>query len=200
MNTTNVFVELLVIGLGPVTALLLIALVVLGPATLELAQVLDATASLALVVPFLAVTYLLGIVTDRVADRLFAPTSGRLRRSFFVDNDEYHAARRTIIVYAPAIYRIRQYGRSRMRICRGWTVNLLILWIPANLYLAQVLPGGGLLWWVNALLVLILAGTVASWRWIARSEYEKIREGAAFVRREQAAGRLPVVTDEIHRD
>lgn len=46
-------------------------------------------------------------------------------------DEEYHTARRTIVVHAEPMYRLRQYGRSRMRICRGWALNAALLSVPA---------------------------------------------------------------------
>jgi hypothetical protein len=56
MNTTNVFVELLVIGFGPLTALILFVLIAMDPAGVSLADVLATGSSLALIVPMLATT------------------------------------------------------------------------------------------------------------------------------------------------
>lgn len=94
MNTTNVFVELLVIGLGPVTALVLVALLVPGPSTLPIADVIAAGSSLAFLVPMLAATYVPGIVVDRLADRVFGlSASGWIRRASFPTDQAYHAPR-----------------------------------------------------------------------------------------------------------
>jgi len=188
MNTTNVFVELLVIGLGPFTALLLVVLIALHPGPGALVALLGAGSSLALLVPMLAATYVLGIVTDRLADAVFGGSAARVRHLYFETDDAYHDARRTILYYAEPIYRLRQYGRSRMRICRGWAVNALILLVPANVFVLRVGGGAVALVLLDAVLLLTLLGTVLSWRALAHGEYRKIRGGAEFIRRELGSG------------
>lgn len=89
------------------------------------------------------------------------------------------------------MYRIRQYGRSRMRICRGWAVNAMLLLVPANLYLGRALGDDRLraLLLLNVGLALLLVGTMFSWRVLADGEYRKIRGGAEFIRAERARER-----------
>lgn len=188
MNTTNVFVELLVIGLGPLTALILLVLIALDPGTMRLADVMATSSSLALIVPMLAATYILGIIVDRVADELFGSFgSKRIRHRYFEDDDEYHDARRTIIYHSELMYRLRQYGRSRMRICRGWAVNAVLLVGPANVFAVRFGVELGMLLLINGALLATLAGTLFAWRALAIGEYRKVKGGAEFIRQELAA-------------
>jgi hypothetical protein len=191
MNTTNVFVELLVIGLGPLTALLLVILVVLDPGAGALGGLLGSASSLATLVPMLAATYVLGIIADRLADTIFGRPASRIRHRYFQTDDEYHDARRTIIYYAEPIYRVRQYGRSRMRICRGWAVNSVLLVLPANAFVLRFWGGLTILLLVNVGLILTFLGTTLSWRTLAHGEYRKIKGGAEFIRGELEGGGSP---------
>jgi len=188
MNTTNVFVELLVIGLGPLTALTLIVLIAMDPGTMTLGDVLATGSSFALIIPMLAATYILGIVVDRIADELFGSFgSARIRHKYFEDDDSYHEARRTIIYHSDLMYRLRQYGRSRMRICRGWAVNVALLVIPMNVFAVRFGTDGGMLLVLNGVLLATLLGTLFSWRALAHGEYRKVKGGAEFIRQELAA-------------
>ncbi len=191
MNTTNVFVELLVIGLGALVAGLLVLGVAMEPGVLHPGALVEAGTSLAVFVPLLAAAYVLGILVDRLADRVFAGWASRIRHRHFESDDAYHDARRTIVYYSEPMYRIRQYGRSRMRICRGWAVNAVLLLVPANWYVARAADAGRgrALVLVNAALLLVLLGTTFSWRVLAHGEYRKIRGGAEFIRAERRAGR-----------
>jgi len=185
VNTTNVFVELLVIGIGPVAVLILIVLVVLGPGTTDLAQFLEASTSFALLLPMLASTYVLGIVLDRLADRVFEGPARKIRRVYFRSDELYHAARRTVVFHSEAIYRLRQYGRSRLRICRGWATNAWLLVLPTNLYVWSATGGDGrAMALANGILLLTFVSTAMAWRTLAHSEYNKIRGASAFIRRE----------------
>ena len=185
MNTTNLFVELLVIGLGPAAALGLIVLVALGPEVGSLAEALAFTSSLGFIIPALGLMYVLGIVTDRVADRVFGFWSKGIRVRYFESDGAYHEARRTIVMYSETIWGLRQYGRSRMRIARGWALNAALLMVPFNLWaLGSAGLAGGVAAVMNCALVTLLVGAAYSWNALTHSEYRKIRGGAEFVRRE----------------
>lgn len=67
MNTTSLFVELVVIGVGALAWVALLVLSVFGYDWVPLDPLLAAAAT----VPLLSVVYVLGIVSDRVADLLF---------------------------------------------------------------------------------------------------------------------------------
>ena len=67
MSTTNLFVELIVIGLGAAIWVTLLVLAALGLDTRTVLGLAENTVILAWTVP---VVYLLGIVTDRLADGL----------------------------------------------------------------------------------------------------------------------------------
>lgn len=190
MNTTNLFVELLVIGLGPLAALALVVWVVLGADAVTAAEVFGFTSSLGFVIPALGVMYVLGIVTDRVADRLFGIWANRIRRRYFASDAGYHDARRTILVHAEPMYGLRQYGRSRMRIVRGWAFNAALLVVPFNLWAARSGTGAGVQLVLNGALAALFVGAAWSWKALAHSEYRKIRGGADFVRRERGDGTL----------
>ena len=67
MNTTNLFVELIVIGAGATLWTLLLILSLFGYAWVPFGGLL----SLPALIPILSVIYVLGIVVDRLADALF---------------------------------------------------------------------------------------------------------------------------------
>jgi hypothetical protein len=68
MNTTSIFVELIVIGVGTATILVLLALTVLGYDWVPWSKL----TSISVAVPCLSVVYVLGIAFDRLADRLLS--------------------------------------------------------------------------------------------------------------------------------
>ncbi|NJN21306.1 MAG: hypothetical protein HC812_09070 [Leptolyngbya sp. RL_3_1] len=67
MSTTDLFVELLIIGVGAAIGLFLLVLTVFGYGWLAW----DGLLSLPALLPILAIVYVLGIVVDRFSDRLF---------------------------------------------------------------------------------------------------------------------------------
>ncbi|HET6229816.1 MAG TPA: hypothetical protein VFE05_07070 [Longimicrobiaceae bacterium] len=163
MSTTNLFVELIVIGVGAMAWVVLLVLAFFGWDSIAWLRPNDAAAA----IPLLAVTYLLGIVTDRLADALFEDVrriaarrhleppsttgsgAGRLvdlavatRKPTAYDEatDAYHSARHTLL-QGERFIPILEYGRSRLRICRGWVFNALVLAVAVNVFLRKRVYG-----------------------------------------------------------
>ncbi len=181
MNTTNLFVELMVIGIGAVSALILglLAFLTLDPKTVS-AVAADNIAAILILAPLLALTYVLGIVIDRGADWLFSLcwTDSYRERYFEDDIDTYHRARRAVMAGPDKLASMVEYARSRMRICRGWTVNSLFMILAWNLFAAQQLTtySSSTAWWVtgNLFLLLLLASCWLAWRSLVLGMYEKV--------------------------
>ncbi len=139
MNTTAIFVELLLIGFGAACWLVLFLAGIVS-ARLD-AHSFEFTAPVVSVV--VGVAYVLGIVVDRLMRGLFAGPIQRwaARRVFNDDNV------RSILKSAPRVegrdfsmklekyIRARSealgnkidYNRSRLRICRAWVVHFLLI-------------------------------------------------------------------------
>lgn len=124
MSTTSLFVELIVIGVGTLTALMLVIMSVFGYEWI----LWDKLTSSTILIPLLSIIYLLGIVIDRFADLIYSNWSKKLRLKQFASNNEYHDAK--TYVYQCANERIVSlfiYGRSRLRIIRAWSLNCVLL-------------------------------------------------------------------------
>jgi hypothetical protein len=177
MATTPLFVEIIVIGVGAFTALALAL-----TATMDAPWLLirDAT-SFILAVPFLAFSYVLGVIVDRLADYLHGVFSRQDRRCKpFASLVEYHDANKMIRYHSGPTWQHLEYTRSRMRICRGWSLNCVLLLIGANLW---VWLQGNTLGWrlaasgvVTLTLVLILLGCLFSFWSLGRSYHEQVYE------------------------
>jgi hypothetical protein len=165
MNTTSLVVELVVIGAGAAVWVSLAVLAVFGT---EWLHALAASRDLAIPVllPALSFTYVLGILVDRLADGIFAGQAARLRAGWFPQPEEYRFARTLIYVRSAALRDLYEYGRSRLRICRGWTVNALLILLSLNAFTARAITPG------NTRFLLLLVGNVtftlvALWAWHA---------------------------------
>ncbi|KOV50843.1 hypothetical protein ADL00_42560 [Streptomyces sp. AS58] len=124
------FVEVLVVGIGTLTATVLLLIALIGPATTaKLAPVAGSSAAAGAA---LAAAYALGILTDRAADAALTPHRRRLRTRFFPSNTAYAQARLRLADF-PVLAARADYARSRMRICRGWTLNTLALTLAGDL-------------------------------------------------------------------
>ena len=179
MSTTSLFVELLVIGSGVFVWLILLLFAAYGVDVLPLTQ----TVVLVSAVPVLSLIYVLGIVWDRVADAL--------RHSQFNDIGEYYNARRLILTQSSQLSELLEYGRSRLRICRGWTLNAPLIGISLNLLLfseaERVDSVASASVAATILSVVLMSGSWFAWNSLAKAEYRKIREQADFLR-ENAGG------------
>jgi len=87
MSTTNIFAELIVIGLGAFASLLLLIAAMLEVSRGVVAFLITSPVA---AIPALAFVYLLGIVTDRISDWLFASLERRQRGNGGVADPDYY--------------------------------------------------------------------------------------------------------------
>lgn len=187
MATTNLFVELVVIGVGAAAWVAMLAAGVFGidwidPAWLQ---------NYAVLVVLLAVVYLLGIISDRMADVIFDRLfSGPLRTRYFTSKREYQDARRMVFDLSGRLADMHEYGRTRIRICRGWTVNAALIVVSANFLLVRQFAMAS---WYSAAAIAATVGfgllslaSWSSWQMLCATEYLKIRENAEYLRRHDA--------------
>jgi hypothetical protein len=188
MTTTNLFVELLVIGVGAACWVGLVIMGLFGIGWIE-AGLLQNHSVLVLL---LAVVYLLGIISDRLADYVFDKLfSGPLRARYFNEKREYQDARRLIFSLSDRLADMHDYGRTRIRICRGWAVNATLIALSLNFFLSNQFSETS--WYQTAATAgtvgfLLLAFTSwSSWRMLCATEYLKIREHAEYLRSQSIA-------------
>jgi hypothetical protein len=183
MSTTNLFVELLVIGVG---AACWVGLLLLGGVRIE--AIPEAwLRSYPLLLLCLAFIYVLGIVTDRLADwtfdRLF---SSRIRERFFASKREYQDARRLVLSSSTRLADLHEYGRTRIRICRGWALNSMVasvvLAVQALLQPEHPLWGSGAAQSAMLAFFGLSLGCWWAWRLLCTYEYLKVGEHADFLR------------------
>ena len=187
MNTTNLFVELIVVGVGAFAWTLLI---LSGLAGKDINTVM-AAANITWAIPLLSIVYVLGIVIDRIADGVFDKFWGnRMRAEVFPDKEEYYKARSMIFKSSDAISGLLEYGRSRLRICRGWSVNAVIMIFALQLYaILRPVPYQEQLILISAgttILLIIAYGIWYAWRDILQKEYHKTRHQADHIDKTEA--------------
>jgi hypothetical protein len=187
MNTTNLFVELIVIGIGAFGWAFFFALALLGYSSGDLEKW---AAMPAIVAPALAVTYVLGIVTDRLADGLFRRFAGKQPKNDRQDADEkqYYKDRNLILAGSEEFARQYEYSRSRQRICRGWTVNAVALVVAINTFLFTRHWGEhvGEQIFCSMLLVGMAIACGLSWRSLNKTELARVKDEADFLRKTEA--------------
>ncbi len=189
MRTTNLFVELLVIGFGAASWVGLLAMALFGVPPLSVALSAEA------LVAATPLVYLLGILMDRAADWTFeklweekllaAKTGGKL----FSSVEEYYECRRYILNHSPALAKELEYGRSRLRICRGWTLDAALAAVALNVFIWVKLSAGAvacrLSLFGTAGCLLLAWGSQRAWRSLASKQYDKIaRQGKYLMDRD----------------
>lgn len=192
VNTTNLFVELLVIGVGAAGWLALFVCAALGYDAAFVKKLLSTPAA---ILPAIVAIYLLGIITDRVADSLLHfLRSERQRLRHFPTEDECLSTRGYVLAKSPYFATQFDYSRSRQRICRGWILNFLLLSVSMNVLLfsrPEVLTRVGNLSAVSSshlsmvvtpILLLLAAGCWFSWEKLADTELKRTKDQAKLLR------------------
>jgi hypothetical protein len=144
MSTTDLFVELIIIGIGALLWIPLTLLSIFGYSWVPLevwATSLDQLLTIVALIPALSITYVLGILVDRLGDRTFQGWDKRIRNKCFSDPADYQRARTIIYNQSESLSNWFQYGRSRLRICRGWAVNSVLCVLGLNLFTWSRVPG-----------------------------------------------------------
>ena len=178
MNTTSFFVELIVIGVGAAIWIVLGVLSVFGVSWLSTSS-FNKDLGLLLVVPALSLIYVLGIIIDRGADWVFGPWSRALQRREFTSAEEYYRARTIVYARHEALTDLYEYGRSRLRICRGWALNAVLILIAFDVFTARQMSADleGRLWTTGTLgFGLLGAGALAAWRGLTLQEVARLHE------------------------
>ena len=185
MSTTNLFVELLVIGVGAACWVLLL---LCGGVSIETIPG-PWLRSYPLLLVSLAFLYVFGIITDRFADWTFDHLfSGRIRARFFESKRAYQDARRLVLSSSTRLADLHEYGRTRIRIARGWSLNAglaaIVLGGQTLVQPDDSLWGTPLAHWGVVAFVGLALSAWWSWRLLVTFEYLKIREHAEFLRTE----------------
>lgn len=188
MSTTDLFVELIVVGLGAFAWLVLLLLAVLG---VDMALLKSILAEPAAALPALVLIYLLGIVTDRFADRLFNVLWVDKKQQLLYPGGQagFHQDKTLILAQSDRFAQMYEYSRSRQRICRGWALNGALLLVAALILLFcrfSQLPNLNLVG-LTILLLLLALVYCCWWSWLLMvdTELRRVQEQAALLRQQR---------------
>ena len=131
MNMTSFFVELVVTGIHTAIWVGLVILSLVGFRNISAESAL----TLNLALPVLAVAYIMGIIIDRVADRLTFHRDHQIRDEIdFKGLPSFRAMRLYILSKSKDVYEEMEYTRSRMRITRAGIINFPLTTIALLLF------------------------------------------------------------------
>lgn len=122
METTALYVEYIVIGMETLSWIVMTIFIIIGDSFKEIIKycISNILPSIAAVI----VCYVLGLVTDRIADKLFEK-----RRKNIKDNFEFQAQTSIAIWEDFANSSYANFTLSRIRILRSTTINSIIIGI-----------------------------------------------------------------------
>ena len=132
-------------------------------------------------------TYVLGIVTDRAADALFDKfwKPSLVQQVYQQDGDDYDD-RRYIYLRSERLANLLEYGRSRLRICRGWMLNTLLILFSLNIFIQRQLAASSIKSTVflfsNIFLVIFAWCLWFSWKQLTLADYRKVKRQSAWLR------------------
>jgi hypothetical protein len=181
MSTTNLFVELVVIGVGAFTWVCLLLLAIFGVDAAFLKELINTPAA---TVPALSAIYLLGIVTDRLADGLFhlARMETKHRESYAEGKEQYFRDRAFVLANSQQFAQLYEYSRSRQRICRGWAFNAVAILVSLDLFLlmrhSNVHNWGVVALVTSCFLAALAIACWLSWEAMTDTELKRIKEQA----------------------
>jgi hypothetical protein len=194
MNFTALFVELLMVGIGTATWLVLFLSAILKYKF----DTMILTDNKALIGTLIATVYVLGIVMDRLIRDIFkSATEAKAKQKVFTDEkvkhikeiapgiDEHNLAmelEKLIRSRSQSLASKIDYNRSRFRICRGWVLHFILIGISFMCWNArvQVLPVTTAMWLLGVD-VLFLVLTWRATRLLAEDNQRDLMESFEIV-------------------
>ena len=99
---------------------------------------------------------------------------------------QYQRARTIVYDQSLSLRDWFQYGRSRLRICRGWTVNSLLCIATLNAFIWIRLPTDSprlhLTLFSSVTFGLLAIGVLSAWHRLTDGEYQRLWEEYSFAR------------------
>lgn len=182
MNTTLLFVEILITGLQTSTWIFLFVLSVSGYGWLQTSQLKDLSNWSTLIMLFvLSFAYALGIVVDRLADAIFHDWNKRIGKQILVDAVRPSTQRFSLGKDNDYLNNQIEYTRSRMRIARASALNYALIAISSAAFVytqLQFLSTGKKVSYTLAILILgalLSSSSIYAWWKLTKTYYHLIQ-------------------------
>lgn len=136
MGMTNVFVELVIIGIGA-SIWIIEGFLILWGDVLSVPKIGEEYIVI-LSIPIIAIVYVIGIVLDRISDFSAMKLWGnKCRNKVFGDEKTYYEAITFLEMKSERITLKLEYAKSRIRILRGWLFQLPIIQLFTTILLIK---------------------------------------------------------------
>jgi hypothetical protein len=188
--TTQLFVELLIIGIGAAIWLGFLLAVILD---LPLGSPLPDLSSTYLI-GLSSVAYVVGIVVDRLAWSVFRSFEDRQRDRVFgpIQEPSVQDRERYVLENSSGLRPQVAYNRSRLRICRSWILNFVLTAICAGAWAIQ--QRASVIAAIAAVAVALSGLTAYTANRLARDHYLNIQSSYDFLAK--ARGIVPTAAEK----
>jgi hypothetical protein len=169
MSTTILYAELLVVGTGAAFFIALLFYSLFGDASwLVKVAGLSSIEKVVSLIPILSIIYLLGIIMNNVGYLLSTHLEEWLREKNMNPAENYNKIRNNLYFANNSKEMIKdfEFRRSKIRICRGWFVDSILLIVSLSTFLQNgKIPYVMVYFWLITGILLMLS-TAMSW-WVA---------------------------------
>lgn len=177
---TTFFTENLIAGIQVSTILILFAAGLFGYSWLDINKFW-----LQLSIVFIALSYPLGIIFDRVYESFLKPIDRSIRMRYFKgegkndkSKEELDRARYNIIFSSEEMCAFMDYIRSKIRIARNSVFNFILLFIMADFFVSrqpEIEEKSGLFFFISAVGIVLATLSFNAFRDTSKIYYEKLR-------------------------
>ncbi len=133
MSTTNLFVELIVIGVGVFIWLMLLTGII-SPEVFNYLTGINIDFLSA--IPVIAIIYVMGIISDKSVDSIFYTLWEEKIRKKIIKDKLYYKTINAISTKYPDIANKLEYIRSRIRIIRSWVIHFIMIAVTFSFYIS----------------------------------------------------------------
>ena len=132
------------------------------------------------------IIYVFGVISDRMVDSIFdIYTNSKLRNKFFNSEDEYREARSLVYMKSDALTDLFEYGRVRIRICRNWIFNGILILVSALIFInysdLKIELSYKLSTLVSFFMLLSVFGACIAWRDLNIKEFKFLKIQSKFL-------------------
>lgn len=185
MSITTLYAELVVVGTGALLFILLFFHAFIGDwSWFAKLKGLESSTSLVILIPALSIVYLLGILIANLTHLLFQPWEELLRsdpQNLGPDHKrEYERIRNEFFTHmeTTALVHEFEFRRSKVRICRGWFLNSILIALALLVCLCANKVSAPLAWFGIIACTLIAVGSAVSWKSTTQTELEWLKSYA----------------------
>lgn len=181
MNTSNLIVEFLVIGFGAMLSVIFMGCIIIDP---EQILLLFKSIELSNVLLLLPITYVIGILAERLSASIIKPS--KIEKEIFPNGDS-DFCRTNVYINSQTLKELTEMNRSLRSICRAYFLNFILLIVFFNLFifLNETFVAEKLKFishpintqiWITLILAILSYYCLFTYKRLTKHEYKMIKE------------------------